>query len=29
MDYRDASLPIPERVQNLLEQMTTEEKLGS
>ncbi|MGD0035236.1 glycoside hydrolase family 3 N-terminal domain-containing protein [Paenibacillus illinoisensis] len=28
MDYRDASLPIPERVQNLLEQMTTEEKIG-
>lgn len=28
MDYRDASLPIPERVQNLLERMTTEEKIG-
>ncbi|MEC0127198.1 glycoside hydrolase family 3 N-terminal domain-containing protein [Paenibacillus pabuli] len=28
MDYKDASLPIPERVQDLLGRMTTEEKIG-
>lgn len=28
MNYRDASLPIRERVQDLLERMTTEEKIG-
>lgn len=28
MDYRDASRPVPERVQDLLGRMTTEEKIG-